>query len=132
MLLNASMDNENSQTHGKSPDQKMREGAMLKNYWLTNGKPVYKTQMHFCEEVNLNQGYMQQMFRGHTSIPLEVLLDLAIPLKYDPRDIRPSIGPLYEKMQYVLDQPMVDEVAALPKATLEQLKHIISLAEKKV
>ena len=132
MLLNHPMDNEYKQTHGKSPDEKMREGTLLKNYWLTNGKKVYKTQMQFCEEVGLHQGYMQQMFRGYTSIPLEVLLDLAIPLKYDPREIRPSITALYEKMQYILDKPMVDEVAALPKATLEQLKHIISLAEKKV
>jgi hypothetical protein len=132
MHFNHPMDIKPLQTHGMTAQQRLREGALLKSYWQKNGKPVYKTQILFCDHFGLNQGYLQQMFSGTTAISLETMLDLAIPLKFDPRDIRPSIGPLYEKMQYVLDKPMVDEVAALPKATLEQLKHIISLAEKKV
>jgi len=120
------------QTHGLTAQEKRNEGKLLKAYWLANGKPVFGTQAVFCDTLNLNTGFLQQMFLGQSAISLELMLDLSIPLQFDPRDIRPSIAPLYEKMQYVLDKPMVDEVAALPKATLEQLKHIISLAEKKV
>ncbi|WP_373078718.1 XRE family transcriptional regulator [Zhongshania sp.] len=56
------------------------------------------TQESFAAQLGVTQGTLQQIFRGDIAAPFEILLDLALSLDFDPREVRPSVSRIQSKL----------------------------------
>tara|TARA_R110002020_G_scaffold57074_2_gene157305 strand:+ start:469 stop:855 length:387 start_codon:yes stop_codon:yes gene_type:complete len=83
---------------GIPAEVKREEGRKLKAIWERTKDDKGLTQESYCAAIGLNQGMLQQMFRGSSPIPLDTLLNLSISLDFDPRDVRPDLDTTYKKM----------------------------------
>ena len=88
-----------------SKEQKQEEGRRLKAAWQRHRDRTGETQEKFCERIGMNQGLLQQYFRGKTAIQIENLMDMAIEMEFDPREIRPSVQQLLAKMLRAIEGP---------------------------
>lgn len=81
-------------------EDRRREGAFLKERWLeykTENKGA--TQDELCAELGITQGLLQQLFRGATPIPFELLISLALKFNFHPTELRPSIAPFLDEIE---------------------------------
>lgn len=81
---------------------KREEGRRLKAIWERKSAADGVKQDSFCASIGLNQGMLQQMFKGQTAIPLDTLLNLSISLNFNPEEVRPGIAETYKKMTLAL------------------------------
>ena len=117
-----------------SDAQKKAEGARLKKIWLEKIKPTGITQEEFCAAIGLNQGMLQQMFSGKVAIPLDTLLDLSLAIGFDPRDIRPDIESVLNKillaMKGLNNANVRRELKSLPNPARSQVQSLLDNCSK--
>lgn len=76
----------------------LEEARRLRDLWDARKRPLRLTQESLAEKLGITQGAVNQYFRGRIRIGAQVLLNFAKHLKFDPRDVRPSI---YEEIPLI-------------------------------
>jgi len=74
-----------------SPEQRKREGALLKAEFLRFLAHDGMTQAKLLADLRINPGNPSRWFRGTKQIPAHVLLTLADRMGFDAKAIRPQI-----------------------------------------
>ena len=116
--------------------QKIAEGKILREKWLTyKAANPGMSQERFCEKIDITQGLLQQFFRGMTPIPLEILIEIAIEMGFDPREIRPELDRFLERLNKALsgsdNYRLMQRFLSLPDETREQaISYLLFLAEQ--
>lgn len=77
---------------GTSPEEKKREGAFVKRYFLAvkQNEPDL-SQESLAGEIGVTQGLVGQWFSGATNVPDKALMLLGKRLGFDPYDVRPDM-----------------------------------------
>lgn len=73
-------------------EQKAREGAVLRKHWerYKSANPG-EGQEAMAAKVGISQGFFALCLSGKRAIPIEHLIELAIEMDFDPREVRPEI-----------------------------------------
>lgn len=117
------------------PEEKRKEGQYIKARWLAykDANPG-ETQDSFAAKLGVTQGTLQQVFRGDIAAPIEMLLDLAILLEFDPREVRPYVDVIAGKLNQAIAGKnacnLDARISALPQdlkaAAVEYLDYLAS------
>jgi len=117
-----------------SDSQKKAEGIRLKKIWLEKIKPNGVTQLEFCDAIGLNQGMLQQMFEGKVGIPLDTLLNLSLAIGFDPREIRPDIESVLNKILLAMkgldNKNIRKELSSLPTPARTEIQALLDNCKK--
>lgn len=130
LLLNVTM-----ATKRAMPDaQKKAEGEIIKRLWLDLGEAKGFTQTEFCDSLGWNQGQLQQWFKGKTPISLEKLVNLSLALGFDPREVRPSIQSLYDRLGIAFlghdNQQLTAQLDSVSPEAKESIRFLLEALEE--
>lgn len=117
-------------------EQKATEAAFLKSKWLDYKSTRPKArQGHLAEKLGISQGLLHQWLVGKTAIAEWAVIELAIALEFDPRELRPSLDAWVTRVAEAIDvnspESLLLKLQSLPETSRRIVEAVIDEQAKK-